>query len=302
MPEPNTTFEVTTRTLQGRLLLRPSKELNRIILGILGKALERYPVLLHLVVVVSNHIHLIVTARDTKLLSRFMQYINSNIAREAGRLHFWREKLWGRRYSDIPILDDAKLLERVRYLLSHGCKEGLVLRPGDWPGVNCVKALCRGKKLFGTWYDRTKEYEARRAGIRCRSGEFATQHEVPLSPLPCHADLSPEEQRAFYRAMVKDIEKETLSRFGQGGRRVLGVKKVLAQKPHRRPNKIKRSPRPLCHCSDPERWKKHRDDYRWFVYLYRVASRKFRSGDLTVTFPEGSFPPARAFCGPAPPN
>ena len=172
MPEPNTTFEVTTRTLQGRLLLKPSKELNRIILGILGKALELYPVLLHMVVVVSNHIHLIVTARDTKLLSLFMQYVNSNIAREAGRLHFWREKLWGRRYTDIPILDDEKLLERVRYLLSHGCKEGLVLRPGDWP-----------------WHDRTKEYEARMAGIRCRSGEFATQHEVPLSPLPCHAQF-----------------------------------------------------------------------------------------------------------------
>ena len=165
-----------------------------------------------------------------------------------------------------------------------------------------MKALCRGKKLVGTWYDRTKEYEAKRAGIRCRSVEFATRHEVPLSPLPCHADLSPEKQRSFYRAMVEDIEKETLSRFGQGGRRVLGVKKVLAQPPHRRPSKVKRSPRPLCHCSDPERWKKHRDDYRWFVYLYRVASRKFRSGDLAVEFPEGSFPPARAFCGPAPPS
>ena len=75
MPKPNTTFEVTTRTLQGRLLLRPSKELNRIILGILGKALERYPVLLHLVVVVSNHIHLIVTARAWKT---FQVHQNSN--------------------------------------------------------------------------------------------------------------------------------------------------------------------------------------------------------------------------------
>ncbi|MBW1808479.1 MAG: hypothetical protein JRJ19_11935 [Deltaproteobacteria bacterium] len=56
MKEENTTFEITCRTIQGRLLLKPSAQLNKIILGILGKALTLYPVLLHLFVVVSNHI------------------------------------------------------------------------------------------------------------------------------------------------------------------------------------------------------------------------------------------------------
>lgn len=39
MKKPDSTFEVTTSAIQGRLLLRPSKELNRIILGILGRFL-----------------------------------------------------------------------------------------------------------------------------------------------------------------------------------------------------------------------------------------------------------------------
>jgi REP element-mobilizing transposase RayT len=302
MREPNTTFEVTTRTLQGRLLLKPSKELNIIILGILGRALEMYPVFLHLVVVVSNHIHMLITASNIKLLSEFMQHVNSNIAREAGRLHHWREKLWGRRFSGIPILDDNKLLERVRYLLSHGCKEGLVMSPGDWPGVNCVEALTKGKKLVGTWYDRTKEYEAKRAGHKCSPGEFATHYEVVLSPLPCHKHLSEGERRATFRAMVRDIELETRKEFGRAGRRVLGVKRVLAQPPHKRPDKVKRSPRPQCHCSDPEKRRNYRDDYRWFVGLYQEASRKLRAGDRTVSFPEGCFPPALSFCGPDPPG
>ena len=302
MREPNSTFEITTRTLQGRLLLKPSKELNDIILGILGRALELYPVLLHLVVVISNHVHLIITAANIKLLSDFMRYVNSNIAREAGRLHSWREKFWGRRFSDITILDDGKLLERAHYLLSHGCKEGLVLRPGSWPGINCVEALTKGKKLFGTWYDRTKEYEAKRAGQECKPGEFATWYEVPLSPLPCHAHLSPGQQRAQYRAMVRDIELETRKQFGRGGRRILGVKGVLGQSPHKRPKKVKRSPRPLCHCSDPEKRRAYRDDYRWFVSLYRVASRKLRQGVRTVSFPDGCFPPPLAFCGHDPPD
>ena len=104
--------------------------------------------------------HLIITAPDVRLLSTFMAYLNSSLAREAGRLHHWREKFWGRRYTSLAILDDKDFLKRAVYILSHGCKEGLVLRPRDWPGVNCIEAVTTGKKLSGVWYDRTKEYEA----------------------------------------------------------------------------------------------------------------------------------------------
>ena len=303
MPQPNTTFEVTIRAIQGRMLLRPSKELNLIILGILGRALARYgDICLHLVVVASNHMHLLITAPCVEMLANFMRDVNSSLAREAGRLYRWKEKFWGRRYTALPILDEAKLIERAVYLLSHGCKEGLVLRPRDWPGVNCVAAVTKGKKLKGIWYDRTKEYEAARAGINCRPGEFSTKYEVPLSPLPCFKDLSPREQRARYRAMVAEIEIETRRKFVRGGRRILGVRGVLNKHPHHRPDKIKKKPAPLCHCSDPDGWREYRDNYRWFVELYRVASRRLRAGELTVRFPENCFPPRLAFSGLDPPG
>jgi hypothetical protein len=304
MRKPNTTFEVTSRAIQGRLLLRPSKELNRIILGILGRFLKRYPgILLHLVVVASNHIHLLLTAPCVELLSNFMRDVNSSLAREAGRLHCWKEKFWGRRYTMIAVENEneADILKRAVYILSHGCKEGLVLRPRDWPGVNCIEAVTRGKKLVGIWYDRTKEYEAARAGIEVRPGEFAEKVEVELSPLPCFEGLSEREQRAHYRAMVTNIERETRRKFGRGGRRVLGVRGILKQHPHRRPGKIKKKPAPLFHCSDPDKWREYRDDYRWFVQLYQVASKRLRAGDLSVSFPANCFPPRLAFSGPDPP-
>jgi len=302
MPRPNTTFEVTIRAIQGRMLLKPSKELNLIIMGILGRALARYQdICLHLVVAASNHMHLLITAPSVEMLANFMRDVNSSLAREAGRLYHWKEKFWGRRYTAIPILDEARLIERAVYLLSHGCKEGLVLRPSDWPGVNCVDAVTRGKKLEGIWYDRTKKYEAARVGINCRPGEYSTKYEVPLSPLPCFKDLSPSEQRARYRAMVADIERETRKKFAHGGRRILGVRGILKMRPHHRPDKIKRKPAPLCHCSDYDRWREYRDNYRWFVELYRVASRRLRAGELTVQFPYNCFPPRLAFNVPDPP-
>ncbi len=123
MPRPKTTFEITIRTIHGRFLLRPSKQLNEIVLGILGRALSLYKVKLHLIFVASNHIHLIVTVEDTKSLSDFMRHFNGNVAREVGRLHEWREKFWGRRFASISILDDAKMMEQAHYILSHGCKD-----------------------------------------------------------------------------------------------------------------------------------------------------------------------------------
>ncbi|MEE8367729.1 MAG: hypothetical protein V3S30_05385 [Thermoanaerobaculia bacterium] len=48
-------FEVTTRTVQGRFLLKPSKELNTIILGVLGRVQQLYPVEIHAFTFLSNH-------------------------------------------------------------------------------------------------------------------------------------------------------------------------------------------------------------------------------------------------------
>ncbi len=41
---PDSLVEVTCRTLQGRFLLCPSRDLNEIVLGVLGRAAHRYRV------------------------------------------------------------------------------------------------------------------------------------------------------------------------------------------------------------------------------------------------------------------
>ena len=55
IPDGGALVEVTCRTLHGRLLLRPSPELNDIAAGILGRAQRLYPVDLVAFVPVSNH-------------------------------------------------------------------------------------------------------------------------------------------------------------------------------------------------------------------------------------------------------
>ena len=43
IPEGGAVVEATSRTIQGRLLLRPSPQLNEIVIGVLGRAQRLYP-------------------------------------------------------------------------------------------------------------------------------------------------------------------------------------------------------------------------------------------------------------------
>ena len=55
IPEGGALVEVTCRTVQSRLLLRPSPELNDIIVGILGRAQRIYEVMVIAAAFASNH-------------------------------------------------------------------------------------------------------------------------------------------------------------------------------------------------------------------------------------------------------
>ena len=140
----NALVEVTTRTFQGRLLLKPSPELTEIILGVIGKAQDLYEMTIHAFVVVSNHAHFLLSPSSAGQLAKFMQFVNANIAKEAGRLHLWRDRLWSRRYRSIVVADEKAAHARLRYVLAHGAKEGLVGKSAEWPGPNCIAALTAG--------------------------------------------------------------------------------------------------------------------------------------------------------------
>jgi hypothetical protein len=75
--------EITTRTFQGRLLLRPSPELTDIILGIIGKAQARYGMTIHAFVFLSTHAHFLLSPTSAGQLARFVQFVNANVAKEA---------------------------------------------------------------------------------------------------------------------------------------------------------------------------------------------------------------------------
>ena len=298
IPDSGALVEVTCRALQSRFLLRPGPTLDAIILGALARTQRRYAVRIIAFFFASNHFHLILEVDDARQLSRFMNYFNSKVAREIGRLTGGREKIFGRRYQAIPISDEPEAqMARLRYVLSHGVKEGLVERAQEWPGVHCVGALTEGKVLEGGRFDRTQEYLARRRGEDFGTYQYATRETLELSPLPCWQHLTSEQRQRLAAAMVSEIEAEAAERRERSGVQALGPAAILTQNPESRPLKTKRSPAPAVHAASRAVRRELRNAYFLFVAAYRSAAEKLRAGHRNAQFPTGCFPPPLPFVG-----
>jgi REP element-mobilizing transposase RayT len=289
--------EITTRTIQGRLLLVPSQLLNQIIVGVLGRAQCRHPVRIHGYAFASNHYHLTVTVDDARQLAQFMGYLNSKLGREIGRLTGWKDKIWSRRYQAILISNEEEAqVARLKYILAHGAKENLVASPQEWPGLHCVLPLLAGEwTVQGTWYDRRREYALRRGGQDFTLDDYTSEETLRLTPLPCWKDLPVERYRQQIENLVAEIIREAEHGRAQTGAAPLGAEEVCRQNPESRPKKMKKSAAPLFHAFQKKVRRELYEAYAAFVAAFREAADLLRAGKATYRFPVGSFPPGLPF-------
>jgi REP element-mobilizing transposase RayT len=296
VPERGSLVEVTVRTLQSQFLLRPSPSLNEIVGGVLGRAQDQIPVRVHAAVVMSSHFHLLLSVDNAKELADFMEYVDSNLALEVNRLHKRTGTVWGRRYQAILVSEEETAqVGRLRYLLAHGVKEGLVAHASEWPGVHSVREILAGEPIRGLWFNRTQEFAARNRGEDFDRLKYATQATLELSPLPCWAHLPAEAYRQRVADLVEAIESEAAAALAESGRVPLGVTRILRQSPETRPEHSKKSPAPLYHAATRAMRKAFWEAYATFVAAFREASERLRAGDRMACFPLGSFPPGLPF-------
>jgi hypothetical protein len=244
----------------------------------------------------SNHYHLLITVKDARQLASFMNVVQSNLAREAGRLARWREKFWSRRYQAILVSEERDAqLSRLRYILSQGCKEGLVARPEQWRGAHCVRELLSGEStLSGIWIDRTSIH--RHGGYRRTvvAAQFVSNETLHLRAMPCFADIDEAGRREWIRgcvdAIADDARRESRARNrGAGARpRSSGRRDSAVVQP------MKRTAAPWFHVASANEARELHVTYRLFIAIYRSAAEKLKRG-LDAVFPEGCFPPARPY-------
>jgi hypothetical protein len=146
------------------------------------------------------------------------------------------------------VLDDTALVGRLRYVLAHGVKEGLVEKSAEWPGLTCLPQLLVPARRVFPWFNWTKRWSKRESEGMAGEGRFAREWaepvELELARLPCWEGLKEEQRQSAVRGMMEQVEAKARTQ----GTPVLEALAVKAQHPHTRPEHLKKSPRPLGHA------------------------------------------------------
>ena len=101
------------------------RQVTRIVFKAITEGTEKYKVLVHHVVLMSNHYHIVATATEENI-HRFMQYVNSRIAFRYNRTVGRTGHLWGDRYKSSIVSTDEYYLACVRYIYRNPIRAKMV--------------------------------------------------------------------------------------------------------------------------------------------------------------------------------
>ena len=313
---------ITARCTQGHSLLRPD-DTNALITATLARALERHrgEVELHHYVIMSNHIHLLISTKDAHAKARFMCYFSGNLARELCRHWNTRDHIWEGRYHSHELLDETALIDAYKYIFKNSVKEGLVDHPRDWPGLHGYAQLCAGAVLIGRWLDRTRWGYAERTQRGRERGEQAYMREAPvtLTQPRCWGEWTQDEYHERCERWCAEAVQEALesrARRLAEARRNLGERGVsfdvaverasadltsigadaVRAEPVFVARPVSRSPRPLCRSGCDKRFAEFMAGYRAFQSAFLHTSSLLRAAVARgerlphVKFPQGGVP------------
>ena len=271
---------ITARTEGAHLWMRPSKDVNKIIHGVLARYAEIFQVVVYAYIFLSNHYHLLIKCPLSNA-DEFAENLNRELARRLNWKLHRGGKFWGRRYSEQEVLSEEDLLEAYLYILTNAVKHGLEKDPSRWPGVSSYAQCITEKSATYPFYHYSAESEELRT----------THHTLKITPLPQFEELPKPGRVALMKSLIEARALELIEKRKANHEGFLGADAVKEQDPHSTPFSIARSPRPSCYT-------KNIAFYREFIQSeairreqYRESSMRYRLGDLTVEFPLYTFKP-----------
>lgn len=114
----------------------------------LQQAAERHGCAIHAYVLMTNHVHLMVTPESEQGLSRMMQSVGRRFVRLINTIHRRTGTLWEGRFKSALIDSERYLLTCMRYIELNPVRAGMVTAPGDYPWSSFkINAWGRGSTL-----------------------------------------------------------------------------------------------------------------------------------------------------------
>ncbi len=297
-------YHVISRVFQGRHLLRPGRELNEIIIGVVAKARDIFPsVKLFGLAFLSNHVHMMLQGASHELPA-FIGFIKREISRRwGGRSDVrWPGTMW-HKYLATALPTDESQAQCLAYILAQGAKEHLVDRPQDWPGVHVAKAFMSNGTLCGKWFDASgfaRAVDAQRGRAKpliVKRADYIAKRKISFDAIPAWTHLPRGERFARARKIIADIVQKARETRRKTGQVVLGVRRIL-QTPLDRISQLPALPwyeqrrRMICWAN-----RRHPATKRFIALYWKFqddflsASAAYRAGDIAAPFPLRSFLP-----------
>jgi REP element-mobilizing transposase RayT len=295
IPEETTVFELTARTVAGCMAFVPTQAMVQEWIGLLSEACARWPtVQVHQICILSNHFHMLSSVRGAHRIEdrgRWASFVHAGAARLAQRQTGLRGRIWARRYRAIPVLGDAAIRDRSRYVMAQAVRAGLVAKPNQWLGLNCADALCRGAALTGYYTTAASRRQARRAGVP--DVKTAETRRLVLAPLPGHTNWTEAQRQTWYRHIERKIIDEEKARNAREGGQYPTRSQLLSVSPTSTVE-LPTTPAPKAHVGQGNRarytaWVEAK---RAFVALWRQALARWVDGE-PPRFPSGGWVPFR---------
>lgn len=105
----------------------------QIYLDYLKDASERYQCSIHAYVLMTNHIHILATPKDTQSITRMMQYIGRHYVPYINRTYGSSGSIWEGRYKASLVQDEVYLLTCMRYIELNPVRANMVNTPTQYP-------------------------------------------------------------------------------------------------------------------------------------------------------------------------
>lgn len=102
-------------------------------LDCLEDACRRYKVSLHAYVLMTNHVHFLMTPSDAEGVSRVMQSLGRRYVQYVNKAYRRSGTLWEGRHKASIVDAEAYLLTCMRYIELNPVRAGMVVHPGDYP-------------------------------------------------------------------------------------------------------------------------------------------------------------------------
>ncbi len=158
-------------------------------LDCLKDAVDRYQVQVHAYVLMTNHVHLLMTPGKEESIAKVMQSLGRRYVQHINHLYKRSGTLWEGRYKSSLVLDDSYVLACYRYIELNPVRANMVLLPGDyhWSSYHynayacqndllsmhsCYEALGTAnerkdhyRKLFSGYQDKNTDSQIRTAGL-----------------------------------------------------------------------------------------------------------------------------------------